>query len=137
MIIKNFDIEMYEEVYTIWKRTGLSLGSSDTLEQVERIQKKNPELFLVGVIYDEVVAVVMGAFDGRRGYVHHLAVIPEHQRKGYGILIMEELHKRFKNKNIHKIHLFIEKNNESIIKFYKKIGWFVRSDLEMMSYVPE
>ena len=89
MIIKNFDIEMYEEVYTIWKRTGLSLGSSDTLEQVERIQKKNPELFLVGVINDEVVAVVMGAFDGRRGYVHHLAVIPEHQRKCYGIGIME------------------------------------------------
>ena len=137
MKIKNFKIEQYDEVYEIWKRTGLSLGASDTREQVERISSLNSGLFLVGIKKNEVVAVVMGAFDGRRGYVHHLAVKPEYQRKGYGKMMMDELHSRFLKTNIKKVHLFIERDNEGVINFYKKIGWHVRDDLEMMSYVPK
>ena len=128
---------MYNEVFNIWKRTGLSLGSSDTREQVERIASLNSGLFLVGIEDNEIKAVVMGAFDGRRGYVHHLAVKPEYQRKGYGRIMMEELHKRFLMKDIKKVHLFVEIDNEGVIEFYKKIGWHVRDDLEMMSYVPK
>ena len=137
MKIEDFNIEMYEEVFDIWKKTGLTLGSSDTYEQVDRIASLNSGLFLVGIKNNEIRAVVMGAFDGRRGYVHHLAVKPEYQRKGYGRKMMEELHKRFLMKDIKKVHLFIEVDNEGVIEFYKKIGWHVRDDLEMMSYVPK
>ena len=137
MKIENFNIEMYSEVFDIWKRTGLTLGLSDTLDQVERIASLNSELFLVGIEDNEIKAVVMGAFDGRRGYVHHLAVKPEYQRKGYGRMMMEELHKRFLKQDIKKVHLFVEIDNEGVIEFYKKIGWHVRDDLEMMSYVPK
>jgi hypothetical protein len=33
--------------------------------------------------------------------------------------------------------LFIEKSNRSVVEFYKNIGWDVREDLIMMSYVPD
>lgn len=137
MKIENFKIEQYDEVNNIWERTGLSLGASDTREQVERISTLNSGMFLVGIKNDEVVAVVMGAFDGRRGYVHHLAVKPEYQRRGYGKMMMDELHDQFLKNDIKKVHLFVEKDNEGAIEFYKKIGWHVRDDLEMMSYVPK
>jgi ribosomal protein S18 acetylase RimI-like enzyme len=137
MDITQFSIEMYDDVYKIWKDSGLSLGSSDTKDQVERLREMNPDLFLVGIKDNEIIAVVVGAFDGRRGYVHHLAVDINHRRKGYGRRMMEELHKLFSKKNIIKVHLFIEIENEGVIEFYKKIGWHVRDDLEMMSYVPK
>ena len=91
---------------------------------------------LIGLIDRKVIGVVIGAFDGRRGYVHHLAVSPEFQNKGYGKQLMEELHKRFRNLNVQKVHLFIEKYNADVINFYKKLGWEIRDDLIMMSYVP-
>ena len=136
MKIEQFTIDMYHEVHQIWKKTGLSLGKSDTKEEVQQVLNHSQDLFIVGKIDDKIVAVVMGAFDGRRGYVHHLAVDPEYQRSGLGKEIMEELHNRFTEKNIVKVHLFIEVDNEGVIEFYKKVGWHSREDLVMMSYVP-
>ena len=79
---------------------------------------------------------MIGAFDGRRGYVHHLAVDPDYQKMGYGKTIMEALIEQFRTKNIQKVHLFIEKSNKSVIKFYSNLGWDMRADLIMMSFVP-
>ncbi len=55
MKIIEFKIDMYEEVYSLWKKTELSLVSSDTKEEVERIVKLHPELFLVGIDRKSVV----------------------------------------------------------------------------------
>ncbi|MHA2357954.1 MAG: GNAT family N-acetyltransferase [Candidatus Heimdallarchaeaceae archaeon] len=137
MKIQKFSIDMYDEVYEIWKESGISLGASDTREEVERMRKRNPDLFLVGLKDKKIIAVVVGAFDGRRGYVHHLAVISKHRNQGYGKEIMEELHSLFSKKKIVKVHLFVEVDNEGVIEFYKKVGWHVRDDLQMMSYIPE
>ena len=128
---------MYEDVYRLWELAGLFLGASDTKEQVARVLEYSPELFLIGKVEGNIIAVVMGAFDGRRGYVHHLTVDPEFHKKGYGKEIMEELHKRFLKKGVVKVHLFVEIENKGVIEFYQKIGWYVRDDLEMMSYNPD
>ena len=137
MEISNFSIDMYQDVYRLWKMTGLTITASDTKKQVARVLEYNPELFIVGKVEGDIIAVVMGAFDGRRGYVHHLAIDPEFQKKGYGKEIMEELHKRFLKKGVVKVHLFVEIDIEGVIEFYQKLGWYVRDDLKMMSYVPE
>ncbi len=134
MEIHNFSIDMYVEVFKLWEMTGLSLGGSDTKEQVAKVLEYNPELFMVGKVKGKIIVVVLGAFDGRRGYVHHLSVDPEFQKKGYGKEMMEELHKRFLTKGVVKAHLFVEIENKGVIEFYKKMGWYVRDDLEMMSY---
>ncbi|WP_371803192.1 GNAT family N-acetyltransferase [Candidatus Lokiarchaeum ossiferum] len=137
MKIINFSPDMYEEVYNIWVLTGLSLGSSDTKEQITNVYHRNPNTFLVGMLDKKIVAVVMGGSDARRGYVHHLAVHPDYQRKNYGKVIMDELIKRFISLDIKKIHLFIEKSNKGVESFYRKLGWILRDDLKMMSFVPE
>ena len=136
MIIKEFTMKYYSDVMQIWKDSGISVGSSDTKEEIKKVLDRNPNLFLVGIIDENIIAVVIGAFDGRRGYIHHLAVSPKYQNKGYGRLMMEELSERYRNLNVHKVHLFIEKYNEGVINFYKKLGWEIRDDLIMMSYIP-
>ena len=137
MIIEKFSIKFYKKVIELWRRAGISVGSTDTKEELERMLQRNPDLFLIGKIDDNIISVVMGGFDGRRGYVHHLAVDPEYQKKGYGKKIMQELIKRFLELKVHKVHLFIEKYNKDTINFYKNLGWDKRDDLIMMSYVPD
>ncbi|MFW9947394.1 MAG: GNAT family N-acetyltransferase [Candidatus Odinarchaeota archaeon] len=137
MKIENFSLQFYEDVVDIWKKTGISITSSDTKDQLIVMLDRNPDLCLIAKIDDKVIGVVMGGFDGRRGYVHHLAIHPEYQKRGYGKLIMDELIERLKKKRVHKIHLFIEKQNEDVIAFYKKLGWEIRKDLVMMSFIPD
>jgi len=136
MEIVQFTMDMYEDIYRIWKETGLTLGSSDTKDQIRRSLEYSKDLFLVGIIDDKVIAVVLGAYDGRRGYVHHLSVNPAFQKQGLGRKMMEELQTRFKEKDVKKVHLFIEVDNEDVKEFYLRIGWHTREDLMMMSYVP-
>ena len=137
MKIQTFSMVFYDKVIQLWRNAGLGVSSSDSKGEVEKMLNRNPDLFLIGTLKDKVVAVVMGAFDGRRGYVHHLAIDPTYQRQGYGAKIMTKLNETFRQKGIHKIHLFIEKHNKEVIDFYKNLGWEIREDLIMMSFVPD
>lgn len=137
MKIENFSPQFYEDVVDIWKKTGISVTSSDTKDELKLMLNRNPDLCLIAKIDEKVIGVIMGGFDGRRGYVHHLAIDPEYQKEGYGRLLMDELIERFKKKRVHKIHLFIEKHNEDVIAFYSKLGWEIRKDLVMMSFIPD
>lgn len=133
MKIENMKIEHYDEVYALWERAGIGLGWSDRREGIKEMIDRNPNLCLIGKEDGKIIAAVLGGWDGRRGYVHHLAVDPEYQGRGYGKKMMDELVKRFLEIKAQKVHLFVEKYNEGVVDFYKKQGWFVRSDLIMMS----
>ncbi|MFX0030212.1 MAG: GNAT family N-acetyltransferase [Candidatus Hermodarchaeota archaeon] len=137
MKIENFSMESYKSVIDLWKKAGISVGSSDSKEEIEKMLKRNPNLLLIGKLNEKVIAVVMGGFDGRRGYIHHLAVDPMHQKRGHGKKIMEELINNFRKMGVHKIHLFIQRDNQEVVNFYKNLDWQVRDDLIMMSFVPD
>ncbi len=137
MIIEKFSMKFYEEVVELWRKSGISVGSTDTKEELERIVRRTPQLFLVGKIDKKIISIVMGGFDGRRGYVHHLAVDPDYQKKGYGKMIMGELMNKFLKLKVHKVHLFLEKYNKEVVEFYRNLGWEIRDDLIMMSYIPD
>jgi len=137
MKIENYSMKSYDRVIELWRKAGISVSSSDTKEELEKMHQRNPQLFLLCVIKENVVGVVMGGFDGRRGYIHHLAIDPEYQKKGYGQLMMGDLINRFRKLGVHKIHLFIEKNNKEVVKFYRDLDWKIRDDLIMMSFIPD
>jgi len=137
MKIELFTMRYYHDIIDLWKRSGIEVGSSDTRDEIVKVRKRNPDLFLIGKENEKIIAVVMGAFDGRRGYVHHLAIDPDYQKKKYGKMLMDELIERFRKKKVHKVHLFIEKYNKEVVDFYKKLGWDIRDDLIMMSFIPD
>jgi len=137
MKIEKFTMESYETVVNLWKKSGINVGSTDTRKEIERMLEHNPNLFLIGKDNDRLISVVMGGFDGRRGYVHHLAVDPDFQRRGYGRMIIDDLIEIFRKMGVHKIHLFIEQYNRDVVEFYRTLGWEIRDDLIMMSFVPD
>ena len=50
---------------------------------IENKLKIQPELLLVGEVNGTIVWSVMAGFDGVRGWLYHLAVAPEHRRRGF------------------------------------------------------
>jgi len=123
------EIEDYEQVYRLWKSTDIIIKSSDQKEEIQRMLKKNPDTCLVGIENSKIISVVLGGFDGRRGYVHHLAVKPEKQGQGLGKAMMDELMNRFEELKVIKVHLFVEENNKEVKDFYRNIGFKERTDL--------
>lgn len=123
MYIRNFQPEDYDEIVVLWQRAGLILGTSDDREGIARKLQRDPDLFLVAVEETALVGVVMGSYDGRRGWINHLAVSPDQQGHGLGTQLMQELELRLRSKGCRKVNLLIEASNSAVQTFYQRLGY--------------
>ena len=123
MDIRAFEIKYTDEVIELWRECNLVVPQNDPAKDIERKLKIDPDLFLVGVIDEKVVATVMGGYEGHRGWINYLAVKPSQQRKGYGQAIMQAVESLIKQKGCPKINLQVRATNEAVIKFYAAIGY--------------
>jgi ribosomal protein S18 acetylase RimI-like enzyme len=132
MKIREFKIDDYPIVRDLWQTAGLILRPGDQLEDVKLKLQRDPDLFLVAEQDDWIVGSVIGGWDGRRGWIYHLAVEPEHQRKGIGAGLVQEVEKRLVAKGATKVNAQVYKWNEKSSEFFKAIGYETHPDLMMI-----
>jgi ribosomal protein S18 acetylase RimI-like enzyme len=132
MKIREFKIDDYPIVRDLWQTAGLILRPGDELEDVRLKLRRDPDLFLVGEQDHTIVGTVIGGWDGRRGWIYHLAVKPEHQRKGIGADLVHEVEKRLIAKGAKKVNAQVYKWNERSSQFFKAIGYEAQPDLMMI-----
>jgi ribosomal protein S18 acetylase RimI-like enzyme len=132
MKIREFKIDDYPIVRNLWQAAGLILRPGDELEDVKLKLQRDPDLFLVAVQDDRIVGSIMGGWDGRRGWIYHLAVKPEHQRKGIGVGLVREVEKRLVAKGARKVNAQVYKWNERSSEFFEAIGYEAQLDLTMI-----
>lgn len=122
------NIRPYEEkdrkaVIALWNQCGLVAPQNDPHKDIDRKLKVDADLFLVGIFDNELVATVMGGYEGHRGWINYLAVSPDHQRKGYGQAIMKAVEGLIIAKGCPKINLQVRNTNQAVIAFYNAIGY--------------
>lgn len=135
MEIREFTISDYEQVLELWKASeGIGLSSADARERISEYLERNPGMSFVACDGGErVVGAVLCGHDGRRGYLHHMAVAPEYRRRGIGAQLTERSLAALRNHGIERCHLFVHDDNDGALKFWPSVGWFERTDLRMMS----
>lgn len=89
------------------------------------------DLFLVGELDGQIVATVVGGYDGFRGWIYHLAVAPPYQRKGFGKVLMLEIEKKLKNLGCPKINLQVRFSNLTVVEYYKNLGYSIEDHVSM------
>jgi ribosomal protein S18 acetylase RimI-like enzyme len=94
--------------------------------------QRDPDLFLIAEDRGEILGAVMGAWDGRRGWINHLAIRPDHQRKGIAMRLVRELEKRLTRKGARKVNAQIYRSNKRSLVFFKAMGYEVHSNLIMI-----
>jgi ribosomal protein S18 acetylase RimI-like enzyme len=133
MRIREFRLAEYDDVVHIWKEAGLILRPGDDLEGLKLKLRRDSDLFLVAENDEgEVVGVVMGAWDGRRGWINHLAVAPDCQRNGIGRALLGELERRLLKKGAKKVNAQIYRWNTKSFDFFNAMGYGIHSDLVMI-----
>lgn len=123
MIIRPYLPADENAVVELWRKCNLLRSWNNPKRDIERKLQVNPELFLVGLVDDKVVAAVMGGYEGHRGWVNYLAVDPAYQRRGLGGQVMEAVEKKILATGCPKINLLIRMDNTAAVKFYESIGY--------------
>ena len=110
-------------VIALWNACKLTRPWNDPRKDIARKLTVQRELFFVGVIHNDIVASVMAAFDGHRGWINYLAVHPDFQRRKLGATLMKYVEQRLLDAGCPKINLQVRSTNENILKFYRDIGY--------------
>src|SRR5208337_104973 len=132
MRIREFQLSDYEKVVGLWRESGIILRPGDERGGIELKLQRDPDLFLVAEDDQQILGVVLGAWDGRRGWINHLAVRSGHRRSGVGKSLVRELERRLIGKGALKVNAQIYKSNRVSVEFFKSLNYEVHSDLIMV-----
>ena len=132
-IVRNFRIKDYDAVVALWRRTeGVGLNESDSRRAVAAYLRRNPRFSFVAEQDGLVIGAVLCGHDGRRGYLHHLAVARQHRTKGIGQQLVNASLGKLRKAGIQRCNIFIFAGNMAGMKFWAHHGWKLRTELRVM-----
>ena len=124
-------LDDYDAVMALWHGTeGMGLGESDSRRSIAAFLERNPGLSrVIQGPEGSIVGALLCGHDGRRGYLHHLAVARPHRRQGLGALLVDACLADLKVLGIPKCNLFLFAYNLPGRDFWLSEGWKTRDDL--------
>lgn len=131
MNIRKMTISDYEAVYALWLSCkGMGLNNlDDSREGIERYLKRNPDTCFVAEEGGKTVGVIIAGNDGRRGYIYHTSVSPDHRRKGIARALVDTALKALQGLGINKTALVVFERNADGNAFWESVGFTSREDL--------
>jgi ribosomal protein S18 acetylase RimI-like enzyme len=119
-------------VTALWTEAGLTRPWNDAAMDFQRALDGATSAVL-GLERDDVLlGTVMVGHDGHRGWVYYLAVRTTHQRQGVGSELMSAAEKWLRQTGAVKVQLMVRNENESALKFYRRVG-YETSDVNVLS----
>ena len=121
--IVRYGPEHQDAIVDLWRRCNLVVPQNDPVEDIQRKLAFQPELFLVALLEEKVIGSVMVGYEGHRGWLNYMAVLPEHQKCGYGRRLVQKAVDELKRLGCLKVNLQVRRSNASVIDFYKHLGF--------------
>ena len=131
MKIRPYQPRDQEEVLQLWRECGLVVPHNHPVRDIERKLRVNPEWFLVGELDGKIIASCMAGYDGHRGWINYLSVTPSLQNRGYAAKMMVAAEALLTQAGCPKINLQIRSTNQSVIDFYKGLGFKIDDVVSM------
>jgi N-acetylglutamate synthase len=115
----------YEAVAAFWRQQeGIGLNESDAPAPMARFLERNPGMSLIArCSTGDIVGAVLCGHDGRRGYLHHLAVALGYRRRGLGRALVERCLAGLAAAGISKCNIFLFNNNDEGRQFWLRLGY--------------
>jgi len=133
--LRNFTIDDFEAVQKLWNESKLPYRPKgrDRKEKIATELNNNTSIFIVAEKSDEVVGVVFGTHDGRKGWINRLAVHPKFRNEGIAKILIAEVERRLLDRGIEIMTCLIERDNIDSQNAFKKLGFKEWDDIVYFS----
>lgn len=123
-VIRPYDPRDEGAVIAAWERCGLTRPWNDPKADIARKTALQPDLLLVAEdVQGGIVGTAMAGYEGHRGWINTLAVLPEWRGGGLGRALMEAAADRLRAAGCPKINLQVRRANSGAIGFYRRLGY--------------
>ena len=106
----------------LWVEFGFRLIGDDD-EGMARFAARNPGLFLVAEDQGRIVASAMGAWDGRRGWLYHVAAASAYRRRGLAAGLVGRIEVALRALGCPRSVVIVEADNEAALAFWTALGY--------------
>ena len=113
-----------DAVLDVWAEARSAAAQTrDDPEVVERLLERDPGALLVAEADGEVVGVLIAGWDGWRGNVYRLAVLPAHRRQGIAGQLVEAGHERLRAQGAHRITALVGGEEGAAHRLWRALGY--------------
>ena len=106
-------------------------------EPSEMIEAKLQVDDLIFVAEDDrrIVGACMAGYDGHRGWLYSVAVLPDQRRRGIGQSLIKSAMKALREIGCIKVNLQIRASNHEVKAFYESLGFGVEERISMGAFL--
>ena len=117
----------------LWRQAEAIPSRTDTLEELRRLVDENTGLFLVAEEAGRLVGTIIGGWDGWRGNIYRLAVLPDSRRRGVAGSLVAEVESRLRVKGASRVTALVVRSEDHAMGFWEAAGY--DHDRRMVRYV--
>ncbi len=122
----------FDQVAALWREV---FGYDSPHNAPELVIKKKLEqcdgLFFVARLGRSVVGTVIAGYDGHRGWIYSLAVLPDQRGQSIGSRLLRHAEARLAELGCIKVNLQIVEGNEAAVGFYERHGYDIEPRISM------
>ena len=124
-------------VMMLWQNV---FGYSDKRNDPDLVIQKKLEvddMLYVALENGTVAGTVMTGYDGHRGWIYSLAVLPELRNRGIATELLRHAERMLAKTGCMKINLQVLESNAAVTEFYLKNGYRVEERISMGKQITE
>lgn len=124
LIIRPCRLDECAHVLDLWRKAEAIPRPTDTLPDVERMVREHPDTLLVGEEDGRIVGSVIAGWDGWRGGIYRLAVLPECRRRGVAQALVAEAERRLAARGARRLSAMVARDEPQAVAFWNAApGW--------------
>ena len=120
--LRSFELADREALIQLWRECSLVRTPNDPASDIDAKVAHDEGLF-VALEESQIVGSVMAGFEGHRGWINYLAVLPSRQRSGLGSALLQRAEGYLAGLGCEKINLQVRDSNLDVVAFYERAGY--------------
>ena len=135
MDIRKYKSSDHDALITLWTAVFPDDPPHNEPSAVLAAKLEIDDLVFVAEMNGSLVGACMAGYDGHRGWLYAVAVLPEYRRGGTGAALVEYAVQALKSAGCIKVNLQIRAGNEAVMSFYKSLGFSLEERVSMGRHI--
>ena len=125
-----------QQILEVWQDAEATPSPTDTRAEVTKLLGEPAAVLLVAEADGRLVGTVIGGWDGWRGNIYRLAVLPAYRRRGIARALVGEAQRRLFRMGARRISALVDSDHPWATDFWDSLGASgYRHDERMRRYV--
>lgn len=131
MQIRKYEDRDENDLVALWQKLFPDDPPHNAPKKVIAEKRRVDDLIFVVEQDSALIGACMAGYDGHRGWLYAVGVLPDYRRTGMGAALVEHAMAELRQIGCKKLNLQIRSTNTQVAAFYKSLGFEIEDRLSM------